>query len=633
MTRPAALRLLAAVAAVVCSVPTAADAGDRPNVVLIVTDDQGYGDLSCHGNPVLKTPEMDRLHADSVRLTDYHVDPTCSPTRAALYTGRYSTRTGVWHTIQGRSLMHPDETTLAERFRDAGYRTGMVGKWHLGDNAPLRPRDQGFDFAFTHGGGGVGQSPDHWGNDYFGDTYTRFSRDAADPAGTAERVAVDGYCTDEWFAAADRFVTRAAAQQADGEDRPFFLTLATNAPHGPYLVAPEWSDPYREVGVTGARANFYGMIACIDARLGEFRVRLEELGAAENTIFVFTTDNGTAAGSRDGGFNAGMRGAKGSEYDGGHRVPLFLHWPAGGLTGGRDVDRLTAHIDVLPTLLSLCGLPSAANADRPLDGRDLSPLLREHAADWPDRTLCVHSQRIEVPEKWRKSAVMTDRWRLINGKQLFDLDADPGQKIDVAADHADVTAALRAKYEAWWESLSPAFDEPMTADAVRILLADEPTELCAHDWHEPTKGLPPWNQTMIRKDPAVNGWWAVEVPEAGTYRFTLRDRPRRRRRRRRLGRHGRRFNSPPRSGAGVARFGPPAAAGSPRPRCWSRSSTPGPTAYPPPSPKGKPNAGRTTSPWSGRTSREPCRFRTVLFEAAAPPGGPADFLGGRDHWA
>ena len=507
------------------AVASAAEDAKRPNVILILTDDQGYGDLSCHGNPILQTPAMDRLHAESVRLTNYHVDPTCSPTRAALYTGRYSTRTGVWHTIQGRSLLAPTEVTIAEHLRSAGYRTGMIGKWHLGDNAPLRAGDQGFDFAFTHGGGGVGQAPDYWGNDYFGDTYTRFVRpaDGDEGAGVEELVTVDGYCTDEWFAAADRFVTRNDPARPGNGGRPFFLTLATNAPHGPYRVPAEYAEPYREAGVKGDRANFYGMIACIDARLGELRARLDELGLADNTILIFTTDNGTAAGHRNDGYNAGMRGAKGSEYDGGHRVPFFLHWPAGGFDGGRDVDRLTAHIDVLPTLLNLCDAPKRPTET--LDGRDLTPLLRGETADWPARTLAVHSQRIEVPEKWRKSAVMTDRWRLVGRDELFDMAADPEQEKNVAADNPDVLRELRGAYEDWWKSLTPAFDQPFGADAVRIELGGESTELCAHDWHQPENRPVPWSQAAIRKDPLTNGWWAVEITEPGSYRFILRDRP------------------------------------------------------------------------------------------------------------
>ena len=530
MNRPALALLLFTPA---CGFAGASEPAPRPNVVLILTDDQGYGDLSCHGNPILRTPHMDRLHGESVRLTDYHVDPTCSPTRAALLTGRYSTRTGVWHTIQGRSLLAPGEVTLAERLREAGYRTGIVGKWHLGDNAPLRPREQGFDFSFTHGGGGVGQAPDHWGNDYFGDTYTRFSRTPGDsggddPEGTEELVTVDGYCTDEWFAAADRFVTRNDPRRTG---RPFFLTVATNAPHAPYRVPERWSRPYREAGVTGDRANFLGMIACIDARLGEFRARLDELGLAENTILIFTTDNGTAAGHRDAGrpgFNAGMRGAKGSEYDGGHRVPFFLHWPAGGFDAGRDVDRLTAHVDVTPTLLSLCGVPPAAASPPegpPLDGRDLTPLLRGDAANWPDRTLAVHSQRIEVPEKWRKFAVITDRWRLVGRDELYDIVADPGQTRNVAAENPGVVQRLRAAYESWWKSLEPTFDDPFTEDLVRIAIGPGSTELCAHDWHQPEHGPLPWSQAAVRNDPVTTGWWAIDVTQAGRYRLTLRDRP------------------------------------------------------------------------------------------------------------
>ncbi|QDT17328.1 arylsulfatase [Alienimonas californiensis] len=520
MIRPT-LALLLAGLAIGGSLPRTASAAERPNVVLILTDDQGYGDLSCHGNAVLKTPHLDRLHGESVRLTDYHVDPTCSPTRAALYTGRYSTKTGVWHTIQGRSMMAPEEVTLAERLRDAGYRTGMIGKWHLGDNAPLRARDQGYDFAYTHGGGGVGQAPDYWGNDYFGDTYTWFSRSESNPEGTEELRSTEKYCTDEWFDAAEDFVDRNDPAKTG---RPFFLTLATNAPHGPYRVPEEWSQPYRDAGVKGDQANFYGMIANIDARLGDFRARLDELGLTENTIFVFTTDNGTAAGHQNGGFNAGMRAAKGSEYDGGHRVPFFLHWPAGGFAEARDVDRLTAHVDVLPTVLSLCGVPVAGG--EALDGRDLTPLLRDaEEANWPDRTLTVHSQRIEVPEKWRKSAVMTDRWRLVNRDELYDIEADPGQKSDVAADHPEIVEELRQAYEQWWASLEPAFDDPFAEDLVRIDLGPGPVELCAHDWHEPDNRPVPWSQAAIRKDPVSTGWWAVEAPQAGRYRFTLRDRP------------------------------------------------------------------------------------------------------------
>ena len=487
-----------------------ARAGDRPNVIVVVTDDQGYGDLSCHGNPVLKTPNLDALHAGSVRLTDFHVDPTCSPTRAALMTGRYSTRTGVWHTIAGRSLLHPDEVTLPERFAAAGYATAIRGKWHLGDNTPCLPGQRGFGDVFVHGGGGVGQVPDYWGNDYFSDTYFRGGGRSPEPTG--------GYCTDVWFRDAEQFVR-------DHRDEPFFLYLATNAPHGPYLVPEEEVAPFKAAGIESPRAEFYGMIARIDREFGRFRRTLDELGLADDTIFVFLTDNGTAAGARNGGFNAGMRGAKGSEFDGGHRVPCFVRWPAGGVGGpekGRDVDGLAAHVDLFDTLCALAGIEAGDSPRGSRDGVDLSERLRGEEPMPPPRTLFVHSQRIERPGQWRRCAVMTDRWRLVNGTKLYDIDADPGQGIDLAARHPDRVAEMRKSYEEWWTSLTPVFDE-----RVNLLLptGEIPATFTAHDWHEPNNRPVPWNQPSIRKEPRATGWWAVDVPEAGRYDFTLRTRP------------------------------------------------------------------------------------------------------------
>lgn len=478
--------------------------GKRPNLVLIITDDQGYGDLSCHGNSQLRTPALDALHRQSVRLTNFHVDPTCSPTRSALMTGRYSSRTGVWHTIRGRSLLRKDEVTLPQILAGAGYRTGMFGKWHLGDNYPLRAQDRGFQETLVHGGGGVGQTPDAWGNDYFDDRYWHNGR--------LEQQA--GYCSDVFFRAATAFIERAAAQ-------PFFAYIATNAPHSPYTVAEEYARPYREQGIPSPRAEFYGMIANIDKNVGRLMRRLDELQLADDTIVVWMTDNGSAAGTdRAGGFNAGMRAMKGSEYDGGHRVPCFLRCPAR-WKGDRDVAPLTAHFDLFPTLLELCGIERPATLE--LDGASLVPLLTGSSAaetDWPQRTLFVHSQRVERPEKWRQSTVMTDRWRLINGKELYDLRADPGQTRDLASEAPAEVARLRAAYDVWWSGLSPRFDE-----YVRIELGAEPANpatLTCHDWHSDQV---PFDHLSVMQDPAANGYWAVEFLRAGSYRFTLRARP------------------------------------------------------------------------------------------------------------
>lgn len=484
-------------------VTVAASVKKRPNVVLVMTDDQGYGDLGCLGNPIIRTRHLDELHKQSVHLTNFHVSPTCSPTRAALMTGRYCNRTGVWHTIMGRSLLRRDEITMADVFAAAGYRTAIFGKWHLGDNFPFRPQDRGFQEVLVHGGGGVGQTPDYWGNDYFDDTYWR----------NGQPQKFTGYCTDVWFDGVLRFIEA-------NKDRPFFCYLPTNAPHGPFNVAEKYSAPYRGKNVPSAA--FYGMIENIDENMGRLMAKLKSLGVEHNTILIFMTDNGTAAGvatNRQGvvtkGTNAGMRGRKGSEYDGGHRVPCFIRWPAGGLEGGRDVSRLTAHIDILPTLIEMCGLDRPAEVR--FDGDSLTPLLKGQTGTWPDRTFVVDSQRIENPVKWRRSAVMTDSWRLVNGEQLYDMNADPRQRNDVAGDHPSVVDRLLAAYEDWWADTSARFGE--YCEIVIGSNEENPARLACHDWHAPEV---PWNQPHILAGMEANGFWAVEIERDGTYEFALR---------------------------------------------------------------------------------------------------------------
>jgi arylsulfatase B len=492
-----------AVAAALAAGSAAAEG--RPNVVLIITDDQGYGDLSCHGNPVLKTPHLDRLYDESVRLADYHVAPTCSPTRAALVTGHWTNRTGVWHTSGGRSLLPENEVTMGQIFLDAGYATGMFGKWHMGDNYPFRPEDRGFSEVMRHGGGGVGQTPDFWNNSYFDGTY--FHNSAPE--------AVKGYCTDVWFDYARRFIK---AQKKAG--KPFLAYISTNAPHWPMHAPPEFAAPYeKRFGVHVG--HFLGMIANIDDNMGRLRTFLDQEGLAENTIFIFTGDNGTGAGHKV--FNAGMRGRKQSEYDGGHRVPLFIHWPAGGLAGGRDVEEITAHVDVLPTLIDLSGIEPPEGVK--FDGRSIRPLLEGKASlvdgSWPDRILVTDSQRVMDPIKWRRSAVMTSRWRLVNGRELYDIKQDPAQENDVAGAQPDVVARLRAFYEAWWAELEPKFQQ-----VPAIYLgheAESPAWLTSHDWI--AADTVPWNQSLVRQalaEPSATGYWNVKVVEAGEYEIRLR---------------------------------------------------------------------------------------------------------------
>ena len=497
------LAVIAVVAALVAGRSVADD--EPPNVVLVITDDQGYGDLSCHGNPVLKTPNLDRLYDESVRLVDYHVAPTCSPTRAALVTGHWTNRTGVWHTSGGRSLLLEGEVTIGRIFHDAGYATGMFGKWHMGDNYPFRPEDRGFSEVMRHGGGGVGQTPDFWDNSYFDGTY--FHNSVPEP--------VTGYCTDVWFDYARRFIK---AQKEAG--RPFLAYISTNAPHWPMHSPPEFAAPYEERFGTRV-GHFFGMIANIDHNVGRLRAFLAREGLAHNTILIFTSDNGTGAGEKV--FNAGMRGRKQSEYDGGHRVPLFVHWPAGGLVGGRDVEPITAHVDVLPTLIDLAGIAPPKGLE--FDGRSIRPLLESRAnpddGSWPDRILVTDSQRVVDPIKWRRSAVMTNRWRLVNGTELYDIKQDPAQQNDVAGTQPNVVARLKAFYEAWWAELKPTFQR-----IPAIYLGHEgenPVRLTSHDWIA-TKSTP-WNQSLVRQaldDPSATGYWNVNVTAAGGYEIRLR---------------------------------------------------------------------------------------------------------------
>ncbi|MEZ6127685.1 MAG: arylsulfatase [Planctomycetaceae bacterium] len=477
-------------------------AAEKPNVVIVITDDQGYGDLSCHGNPILKTPQIDSLYAESVRLKDYHVAPTCSPTRCAFQTGHWTNRTGVWHTIMGRSMLRENEVTMGQVFQDAGYATGMFGKWHLGDNYPYRPEDRGYTEVMRHGGGGVGQTPDYWDNAYFDGSYWH--------NGTPEPV--KGFCTDVFFDYAKRFI-----RSSKESDKPFLAYIATNAPHGPMHAPEEFAARYSGVKGLGLQ-HFYGMIANIDDNVGKLRAFLKEEGLSDNTIFIFTTDNGSSSGWQT--FNAGMRAGKGSEYDGGHRVPFFMHWPAGQMTEGRDVEPITAHVDVLPTLIDLCQIPPPKGVT--FDGVSIKPLLMgTDTRNWPDRILVTDSQRVKDPIKWRKSSVMTSQWRLINGKELFDIKNDPGQESNVASGHPDVVERLTQFYDAWWDELLPTF-----SNDTAIYLghpADNPARLTSHDWI--TTEMTPWNQSQVRS--AMNGsentgFWNVMVYEDGEYEIRLR---------------------------------------------------------------------------------------------------------------
>ncbi len=473
-----------------------AGAAARPNVIILITDDQGYGDLGCHGNPHLKTPHLDRLHAQSVRFTDFHATPVCTTTRSTLLTGRHILRTGAWSVLSGRSFLGRDEITLADRLGAAGYRNGLFGKWHLGDNFPYRPRDRGFHESLSHGGGGLGTTPDWWGNDYSDDT---FVRDSTEP------VKLAGYNTDALFTHALDFVAR-------HRDRPFYLQLSTDAPHDPFNVPERYAAPYRDK-VPNDVANYYGMIANFDENVGRLLAQLDELGLVENTILIFLTDNGAATAWRT--FNAGMRGGKGTPYEGGHRVPCFVRWPAGGLGAPRDVPVLTSVADLMPTLLEFCAAPAPARAVA-FDGISLAPVLRGTGTLPPDRVVITGSQRSGLPVPYHTTAVMRGALRLINGVELYDLATDPAQARDLAAARPAVVAELRAAHDAFWREVEPGF-----ASMPRVVVGspqENPAWLNTWD----ILGQSVYMQHQVEQAERADGYWEIEVAAAGEYEIVLR---------------------------------------------------------------------------------------------------------------
>jgi arylsulfatase A-like enzyme len=427
-------------------------AGKRPNIVFILTDDQGYGDISAHGNPILKTPNLDRLHAEGVRFTDFHVSPTCSPTRSALFTGRHEFKNGITHTILERERLTPHATTLAQVLKTAGYQTGIFGKWHLGDEVDRWPSNRGFDEMFIHGCGGIGQSypgscGDVPGNSYFDPTINH--------NGKFEKT--KGYCTDVFFGQATKWIESVKAQK----DKPFFCYIPTNAPHGPLHVLAGDEARYKDLVKQANVAKFYGMIANIDDNVGRLLAKLTEWGLEKDTLVIFMNDNGGTAGVDL--YNAGMRGQKVTPWLGGTRASSFWRWP--GTLKPADCSRLAAHIDFLPTLAQIAGAKLSDEVTKQVEGRSLVPLLENPSAEWAERTLFTHVGRwpkAAKPDdhKYAGCSVRTPRWHLVSVAkakkwELFDVTADPGEKTDVSAMHPEVVKKLDQEYDAWWGSLPP----------------------------------------------------------------------------------------------------------------------------------------------------------------------------------
>lgn len=491
----------------------ASAADPRPNILLVMTDDQGFGDFGAHNNPILKTPNLNEFAKTGIWMNNFYVSPVCSPTRSSLMTGQYNYRTGVVDTYIGRSMMRPDVPTVAEALVKNGYRTGLFGKWHLGDCYPMRPEDRGFQETLWHHGGGLSQPSDVPGtNDatsYFDPTLVKKTKE----------VKTKGYCSDVFSNAAMEFMSQKS-------DQPFFAYVAYNAPHGPFQVPDAAAKPYRELklGVdqfptigqpwankklnTAQIANAYGMIANIDDNFGKMIATLKKTNQLENTLIIFMTDNGPG-GVR---YNSGLRARKGTVYEGGIRVPCYIQWakqfPKPGV-----VEQPTAHIDITPTILDAAGVSAKGMS---FDGRSFLPLLKAPTSPWAERNLFFQWHRGDVPERYRAFAVRGPQYKLVqssNGKEkfeLFDVEADPYETKDLAATKTEEVEKLKKAYDSWFTDVTKLGFAPP-----KIILGSDKApmvRLTRQDWRGPDAG---WTPTSI-------GHWQVEFESAGMYEFVIR---------------------------------------------------------------------------------------------------------------
>lgn len=500
-----------------------ASAAERPNVIVIMSDDQGGGDYGFMGNEIIRTPELDAMRKRSSLLTRFYVSPVCAPTRASLMTGRYNYRTRCIDTYIGRAMMDTEEVTMAEFLRDAGYSTGIYGKWHMGDNYPLRAMDQGFQDSLIHRGGGIGQPSDPIGAE---GKYT-------DPTliKNGDEVEMKGYCTDIFFDAAMDFISDSAAAKKN-----FFTYIATNAPHGPFHDVPqELYEEYSKVDFSSivvqkpnvkpakdnsdTLARIAAMITNIDQNIGRLFKKLNALGIAENTIVIYLNDNGPNTMRYVGD----MRGMKTGVDDGGIRSPLVFHWPAK-VKPGHASDAFCAHIDVLPTILEACGV--AVPDGHKLDGRSFLPLMTGGDATWPTRQIVLQTHRGDLPQLYHHFAIHEHPWKLVHpsgfGKEnfegepqleLYNLAEDPRQQKNIADQHPQVFSRLKSGYEAWFKDVSST--RPDNYAPPRIIIGtqhERRTVLTRQDWRH-NSGRP-WAGNS-------NGVWLLEAPEAGTYELEV----------------------------------------------------------------------------------------------------------------
>ncbi|WP_339904937.1 arylsulfatase [uncultured Cyclobacterium sp.] len=441
-----------------------------PNIILVMTDDQGYGDISAHGSPDVSTPNMDKLKTQSISLEDFQVSPTCAPTRSALMTGRHPFKNGITHTILERERMALGLTTLPQVLKRGGYTSGIFGKWHLGDEQEYQPDSRGFDEMFIHGAGGIGQA-------YAGSCADVPDNGYFDPVikhnGTFLKT--EGFCTDVFFTQAMSWI-----KEKSSNEEPFFAYITTNAPHGPFIAPEEYKKKFIDQGYPEDAQGFYGMVENIDMNLGVLMDKLDAWEIADNTILIFMSDNGKTYGAYNtvhGEFyNAGMKGFKGSVNEGGTRVPFFIRWP-NVFNKGEEVDVMLNHYDILPTFAEIANIDISDITD--LDGKSFySNLINDsipsedrfrffHGGRWPlnpnnisgqEGTECwVGTEETSNPDnsKYKKFAVRNERYRFVNNSELYDLSQDPGETRNIVEEQPELIAEMRAAYEAWWSDVRP----------------------------------------------------------------------------------------------------------------------------------------------------------------------------------
>ncbi len=520
---PAATTLLPFACAIFLNITAQAQ---HPNIIVVMTDDQGYPELSAHGNPVLNTPNLDKLHSQSIRFTDFHVSPMCTPTRGSLMTGLDPARHGAINVSSGRTLLRAELPTMAKLFADQGYHTGLFGKWHLGDNYPYRPNDRGFQEALWFPSSHIGSTPDAWGNNYFDDQYRHNN----------QLQSFKGYCTDIFFDHAMAWMKKCAASK-----KPFFTYLPTNTPHSPFYAPKKDVDdmekaiseaadklPKLDAGTKAKLIRYLAMIRNIDHNMGRLITFLDESDLAKNTILVFLTDNGSTFGHAY--YPAGMRGKKTQLWEGGHRVPCFIRWPKGKLGKPRDIGGLTQVQDLLPTLLELSGA-GEVTTKRPFDGISLAPVMRGKSKVPDDRLLVINYSRMpgklnyptpDSPSIMRRegAAVLWKRWRLLQDRELYDLEKDPLQKKNVIDSYPEITKKMRTHLNRWWKDVAGIANE-----AQRIIIGhqkENPSMLTACEWLDVFID----QQEQIQRGERKNSYWTLEVAQTGEYEFELRRWPR-----------------------------------------------------------------------------------------------------------